>query len=281
MNTKLSNQAPEDVWASGDAYEPYVGRWSRVVAPEFLAWLGVAPGGRWLDIGSGTGALSETILQRAAPEAVRGIDAAEGFVAYARRKITDDRATFERGDAQQLPVASGTFDAVVSGFVLNFIPDHQLALAEMTRAVKPGGVVAAYVWDYAGRMQFMRHFWNAAAALAPDGPGVDEGSRFPICNPEPLTDLFRNAGLTGVEVRPIDIWTVFKDFDDFWQPFLGGQGAAPAYVMTLSPDTRAALRDRLRAGLPFALDGSIPLMARAWAVRGYRTDDNTREHAVA
>lgn len=270
MDTNRGNEAPEDVWASGAAYEPYVGRWSRVIAREFLAWLAVPPGGRWLDIGSGTGALSETILDQAAPGAVQGIDPAEGFVAYARRKITDKRVTFEIGNAQQLPVESAAYDAVVSGFVLNFIPDHKLAAAEMVRATRPGGVVAAYVWDYAARMQFMRHFWNAAAALSPDGPEVDEGKRFPICNPEPLVDLFRNAGLTGVEVRPIDIWTVFKDFDDFWLPFLGGQGAAPAYAMSLSAETHEALRERLRIALPFANDGSIPLMARAWAVRGTR-----------
>jgi hypothetical protein len=131
----------------------------------------------------------------------------------------------------------------------------------MRRAARAGGVVAAYVWDYASGVQFMRHFWNAAAALDPTDADLDEGTRFPLCNPEPLAGLFKGAGLSGVEVRPIDLWTVFKDFDDYWSPFLGGQGAAPSYAMSLSEQRRSALRERIRAGLPFAVDGSISLMA--------------------
>ena len=134
----------------------------------------------------------------------------------------------------------------------------------------PEGIVAAYVWDYAGKMQLMRHFWNAAAALDPAAYDLDEGRRFPICHPEPLRELFQGAGLHQVEVRPIDIATDFQDFDDYWSPFLGGQGPAPGYAQSLSDERRAALRERIRAGLPFALDGSIPLVARAWAVRGVR-----------
>jgi hypothetical protein len=119
-------------------------------------------------------------------------------------------------------------------------------------------------------MQFMRHFWNAVAALDPVAADLDEGRRFPLCNPGPLADLFQAASLTGVEVRPVDIWTVFEDFEDYWSPFLGGQGPAPGYALSLSEDDRALLRERIRAALPFALDGSIPLMARAWAVHGVR-----------
>ncbi len=270
MDENQTDGHVKDVWASGLAYEPYVGRWSRLVAREFLEWLAVAPGGRWLDVGSGTGALSATILELASPVAVTGVDAAEGFVTHANQTITDARATFQQGDAQSLPVDSAVYDAVVAGFVLNFVPNMERMVRDMTRAARPGGVIAAYVWDYAGRMQFMRHFWIAAAALAPAGEVMDEGHRFPICHPEPLADLFRGVGLTEVEVRPIDIWTVFQDFDDFWRPFLGGQGAAPAYAMSLPEAERGRLRERIRASLPFAVDGSIPLMARAWAVRGTR-----------
>ena len=160
------------------------------------------------------------------------------------------------------------YDAIVSGRVLNFIPQPERAVAEMARAARPGGVVAAYVWDYAGKMQLMRHFWNAAVALDPAAFDLDEGRRFPICKPGPLADLFRSAGLKDVEVRAIDIPTDFQDFDDYGSPFLGGQAPAPGYAMSLSEERRAALRERIRAGLPFALDGSIPLVARAWAVRG-------------
>ena len=270
MEADRSGSQPKDVWASGEAYEPYVGRWSRLVAGEFLAWLAVPPGSFWLDVGCGTGALTQTLLQVAAPRAVKGIDAAQGYIAFLREKVTDNRATFQPGDAQALPVETATYDAVVSGLVLNFVQHPDRAITEMARAAKPGGLVAAYVWDYAGKMQLMRHFWNAAAALDPAAADLDEGRRFPLCNPGPLAGIFQGAGLTSVEVGPIDIWTIFKDFDDYWSPFLGGQGPAPGYAMSLSEEGRTALRERIRAALPFALDGSIPLMARAWAVRGVR-----------
>jgi SAM-dependent methyltransferase len=262
--------SPPDTWANGAAYEPYVGRWSRLVGREFLAWLAVAPGSRWLDVGCGTGALTQTILETAAPRAVRGIDSSGAHVAFAREQVRDERASFETGDAQELPISSGGWDAAVSGLVLNFVPQPERMAAEMIRVVRPGGTVAAYVWDYAGKMQLMRHFWNAAAALDPGAAQLDEGRRFPICHPERLADLFRGAGLEAVGARPIDIPTDFRDFDDYWQPFLGGQGPAPGYVVALSAERQAALRERLRAALPTAVDGSIPLVARAWAVRGTR-----------
>jgi SAM-dependent methyltransferase len=270
MAEDSSSASPAEVWAAGEAYEPYVGRWSRLVAGEFIEWLAVPPASRWLDVGCGTGALTRTILERAAPRAVTGVDTAEGFLSAARARIRDDRAAFQPGDAQDLPVETAAYDAVVSGLALNFIPEPKRAAGEMVRAARPGGLVAAYVWDYAGKMQFMRHFWNAAAALDAAAAGLDEGRRFPLCNPGPLARLFQDAGLARVEVRPIDIWTVFKDFGDFWSPFLGGQGPAPGYVMSLGEAGRAALRERLRAALPVSLDGTIPLIARAWAARGVR-----------
>ena len=270
MEKAKSGSQPKDVWASGEAYEPYVGRWSRLLALKFLEWLAVPPGSLWLDVGCGTGALTQTILQIATPRAVRGIDAAEGYIAFVRGKITDNRATFQLGDAQALPVETAVYDAVISGLVLNFVSHPDQAVTEMARAAKPGGIVAVYVWDYASKMQFMRHFWNAAVALDSSAADLDEGRRFPLCNPGPLADLFQDAGLADVEVMPIDIWTVFKDFDDYWSPFLGSQGPAPGYAMSLNEEGRSALRERIRAAMPFALDGSIPLLARAWAVRGVR-----------
>ncbi len=256
---------PVDAWASGAAYEPYVGRWSRLVAREFLAWLAMPPGSRWLDVGCGTGALSQTILQVASPAAVTGVDPSEAYIAHARDQVRDARVRFEVGDARALPVATGAYDAVVSGLVLNFVPEPARVVAEMARAARPGGVVAAYVWDYAGEMQLMRHFWDAAVALDPAARALDEGARFPLCRPEPLAALFRGAGLQDVEVQAIDVPTVFRDFDDYWLPFLGGQGPAPGYARSLDEERRAALRERIRAGLPFAPDGSIHLIARAWA----------------
>jgi len=260
----------KEVWASGAAYEPYVGRWSRLVAREFLDWLAMPAGSRWVDVGCGTGALSEAILHTMAPSEIKGLDRSDGYVAFAQERIRDQRVQFEVGDAQALPLNTATYDVIVSGLVLNFIPQPPQAVAEMARVARVGGRVAAYVWDYAGKMQLMRHFWNAAAALDPAAFDLDEGRRFPICQPEPLAELFRDARLKDVAVRPIDIPTDFQDFDDYWSPFLGGQAPAPSYAMSLNEERRAALRERLRAGLPFALDGSIPLVARAWAVRGIR-----------
>jgi SAM-dependent methyltransferase len=259
-----------DVWASGAAYEPYVGRWSRLVAREFLSWLAVPPGGRWLDVGCGTGALVETILALAEPARVTGVEPSEGYIAYAREHIRDPRTRFVLGDAQTLAEADKTYDVTVSGLVLNFVLDPARAVAEMARVTREDGTVAAYVWDYAGQMQLMRYFWDAAVALDPAASSLDEGIRFPLCHPEALTSLFEDAGLRAITVRAIDAPTVFRDFDDYWNPFLGGQGPAPGYAMSLDEGRRGALRERIRAALPTKADGSIPLVARAWAVRGVR-----------
>jgi len=270
MNKKPISSRLKDSWASGEDYERYVGRWSRLVAREFLTWLAIPAGSQWLDVGCGTGVLSQTILQFAEPANVRGIDRSESFVALARVNTQDKRVQFDVGDAEALTADSGTFDAAVSGLVLNFLAQPDRAVAEMRRVTHSGGVVAAYVWDYAGGMQMMRHFWDAAIALDPSARELDQARRFPICHPEALRRLFESAGLQNVEVRPIEISTLFRDFDDYWSPFLAGQGPAPSYAVSLSEERRVALRERIRTGLPFAPDGSIPLVSRAWAVRGLR-----------
>ncbi|MFW6028502.1 MAG: class I SAM-dependent methyltransferase [bacterium] len=261
----------EDKWSAGDAYEPYVGRWSRLIAAEFLDWLAFPANARWLDVGCGTGALSETILDRAAPRQVVGIDPSEAFLEFATGRLGDPRAAFRIGDAMALPVEDETFDVAVASLVLNFVADPARALSEMRRAVRPGGAVAVYVWDYAGEMQLMRRFWDAAVALDPAARELDEGHRFPICKPGPLRALFAEAGLGDVQDRAIDVPTVFRDFDDYWSPFLGGQGPAPGYCASLSEAKRRSLQEKLRAELPAEADGSIRLMARAFAVRGVRS----------
>ena len=261
---------PTDVWASGAAYEPYVGRWSRRVAREFVQWLAVEPGRQWLDVGCGTGALTETVLALAAPASVKSVDPSEGYLRHARHQITDQRAIFEQADALSLPFTEEGFDAVVSGLVLNFVTDPAEAVREMARVTAGGGVVGAYVWDYAGDMQLMRYFWDAAVALDSAAQDMDEGVRFPLCKPEPLRTLFLGAGLVDVDATAIVVPTPFRDFDDYWTPFLGGQGPAPGYAMSLTEERRVELRDRIRSVLPIANDGSISLTARAWAVSGRR-----------
>jgi SAM-dependent methyltransferase len=260
-----------DKWADGELYEPYVGRWSRLVARELLDWLAVPPDRDWLDVGCGTGALSATILERAQPRSLRAVDPSAGFVEYAKARLGSERVRVEIGDAQALPLDAASVDAAVSGLVLNFVPQPQRAVAEFRRVVRPGGRIAAYVWDYAERMELMRHFWDAAVALDPAARPLDEGPRFPLCQPEPLARLFAEAGLQRVEARAIDVPTVFRDFDDYWNPFLGGQGPAPGYALSLDEARRTALRERIRSRLPVGQDGSIHLTARAWAVRGEAT----------
>jgi ubiquinone/menaquinone biosynthesis C-methylase UbiE len=240
------------------------------VAREFLEWLAVPPERDWLDVGCGTGALSETILEMGAPRRLKGIDRSEHFIAHARQQVRDARVSFEVGDAESLAAERGSHDAIVSGLMLNFVPEPAKAMGEMRAALREGGTTAVYVWDYGGKMEMMSHFWDAAAALDAHAMELVEGSRFPMCKPGPLTSIFSEAGLKDIEVRGIDILTRFKDFDDYWSPFLGGQGPAPTYTMSLSEERRAALREKIRSGLPIAADGSIPLVARAWAARGAR-----------
>ena len=259
--------AISDTWVRGSPYEQYVGWWSRRVAPLFLEWLGLPAGLRWLDVGCGTGALCGAIMDNCSPESVAGVEPSDGFLDAAKENL-GGRAAFHRGGATAIPLPDASVDVVVSGLVLNFVPDHRAALAEMTRVTAKGGTVAAYVWDYAGRMELMRHFWDAASAIDPAAADLDEGRRFPLCAPEPLAGLFTRAGLGDVQVRAIDVPTRFRDFADYWTPFLGGQGPAPAYAMSLEEERRGALRERIRARLPVGVDGSIDLIARAWAVRG-------------
>jgi 2-polyprenyl-3-methyl-5-hydroxy-6-metoxy-1,4-benzoquinol methylase len=258
----------KDARSAGARYEPYVGRWSRLVARELLEWLSISVQKDWLDVGCGTGALSQIIFEHALPNAIKGIDSSADFIAYAKVHLNNARVKFEVGDAQALQFDSGSFDVVVSGLVLNFVPEPRQAVAEMARVARHGGAIAAYVWDYAQKMEMMRYFWDAAVVLDPVALEADEGHRFPICQPSSLVELFKNVGLQEVEVRPIDIPTCFRDFNDYWSPFLGGQGPAPGYAMSLREERREALREKIRSNLPIAEDGSIGLMARVWAFRG-------------
>ncbi len=261
-------QRPPDTWEVGAAYESFIGRWSKSVACEFLPWVNAPQHSRWLDVGCGTGQLSRTILELTSPREVVGIDSSEGFLGHARASTPS--ATFQQANAMQLPFETSAFDATVSGLMLNFVPEPNRAVAEMARVTRAGGTVALYVWDYAQGMQLIRYFFEAAAVVDPTAAEHDEGRRFPLCQPEPLRRLFEQAGLTDVEVRGIDIPTDFVDFDDYWGPFLGGQGAAPSYLMSLDEEHRVAIREQLRRTLPTEPDGKIHLSARAWAIRGQR-----------
>jgi SAM-dependent methyltransferase len=167
-----------------------------------------------------------------------------------------------------LPWDSDVFDVTVSGLVVNFVRDHESMTREMARVTKPGGSVAAYVWDYAGGMQMIRHFWDAVIAVSPNDAKLDQAERFPLCQPQPLQALFERTELKSVAVRAIDIPTVFQDFDDYWNPFLGRQGAAPTYLASVGDEVRERIRLYLKSRLALTHQGPIELTARAWAVQG-------------
>lgn len=259
---------PEDSWQSGHPYERFMGRWSRLIAQEFLEWLPVPKDRDWLDVGCGTGTLSSLIWRTRQPKGILAIDSSPEFIAFAREYNSDHRFQFEIGLAQSLPIESNRFDAVVSGLVLNFVPQPEHALTEMRRVTKSGGVVAAYVWDYSDGMQMLRFFWDAAVALDRDAARLDEGIRFPLCQEGNLKKLFLDSGLREVRFKSLEVRTVFSSFEDYWLPFLGGVGPAPSYVMNLDEIQRIELRERLRESLPESEDGTIPLLGRAWAVQG-------------
>jgi len=256
-----------DPWLSGIEYERFMGRWSNLIARQFLTWLAVAPGQSWLDVGCGTGSLTRLILQKNHPKHVISIDSSNDFISHARRSIPDPTADFRVGLAQSLELESNLMDAVVSGLVLNFVPDPRAAFSEMLRVTKPGGILGIFLWDYVDGMQMLRYFWDAAVELDNKAREFDEGIRFPLCRAGQLESIFQEAGLYQAESTSIEVKTVFKDFEDYWQPFLGRVGPAPAYAMGLNPKDRHKLEEKLRESLPTAQDGSITLLARARAVK--------------
>jgi len=257
-----------DSWLSGIAYEKFMGRWSTLVAQEFLNWLAIPPGRSWLDIGCGTGSLTKLILQTYQPKEIVAIDSSSDFISYTQRSITNPSVHFKVGLAQSLELASNSVDVVVSGLVLNFVPQPKDAISEMLRVTIPDGKVGIFLWDYAEGMQMLRYFWDAAIELDNKANEFDEGIRFPLCQKGQLESLVREVGLKQVEAAPIEVKTVFQNFDDYWQPLLGNVGPAPSYTMSLNQKDRQKLEDKLRKSLPVDNNGSISLMARAWAVKG-------------
>lgn len=264
----MTQASRHDAWQAGDSYDLYMGRWSRQIAPRFLAWLDPEAGLDWLEVGCGTGALSAAIVAHCNPKSLISIDPSEGFLAKARTNLPDARVEFQLGDAQALQLKTASRDIIVSALVLNFVPDKEKALAEMKRVARIGARVAFYVWDYpGGGVEFMRAFWTAATTLDRDAVDLTEDRRFPFCTPEGLTDLAKRAGLASVDYTSIEMPAIFKDFEDYWHPFTLGAGPAPGYCMSLDPQARQRLKEKLHDSLPRGEDGSITLKTRAWAVK--------------
>lgn len=254
-------------WGKGALYERYMARWSRRIAPLFVEWLAIPLRSRWLDVGCGTGVLSATIAQQCQPSLVVGADLSEDFVNYASRMFP--KVSFVAASAVALPLASRSFDVAASGLTLNFVPNAARALEEMRDATVAGGNVAVYVWDYAERMGSLRLFFDAAIAVNPAAAQHDEGARFPICRPDGLRTVFEGAGLQEIVVAPIETTAHFVDFEDYWQPFVGGGGfPAAQYLMAQSSDDRAAIRVEMERRINFSADGSFDLPLRAWAGQG-------------
>jgi len=264
----MSTSSRHDAWSAGENYERFMGRWSRLVAARFLDWLDAPTDAAWLDLGCGTGALTQTILARASPRSIVAIDQSADFVAHARAATSDQRVRmrFEVADAQKIPLPDASIDVAASALMLNFVPDRVAALRELGRVVKPGGLISFYVWDYpGGGMGIIRAFWAAAIALDPKAADLGEGRRFPFCTPEGLTALCREAGLPPVTVAPIEIETRFGSFEEYWHGFTLGTGPAPGYCVSLPEDKRAALKERLMAQVGGA--GPVSFIGRAWAVK--------------
>jgi SAM-dependent methyltransferase len=268
MMMMMMQSTKMDRWTSGADYDQWMGRWSHLLAQEFLKWLDVSPGLRWLDVCCGSGVVTETIVELKAPASVVGLDASADQISFARQHRAHPGVVFETGDAMALPFPDSSFDVAVCGLGLNFTPNPSRVLDELRRVVCPGGTVAIYVWDYASGARFLREFWDAAIAVDSEAARFDQAQRFPMCTEEGLRSLFEAAKLEYLDLRDLEVVTRFTSFDDYWEPLLTGQGSAPNYLAVRDEITRAAIRECLRAKLPTDAQGAIELPARAWAIRG-------------
>ena len=260
--------AQAGMFSEADAYERFMGRWSRQMAPLLVTFAGVRDGDAVLDVGSGTGALTAAVAVSAPSSRIVGIDPSDQYVAFAQSRHLGARIRFEVGDGQQLRFGPAGFDRALSLLVLNFIPSPAKALDEMIRVTRPGGTVSAAVWDYGAGMEMLRVFWDEAGALDPAAASQDE-RHMPLCRQGELGALWREHGLQDVSEQALTIQTRFSSFDDYWSPFLAGQGPAGAFVAKLGERDRETLRLRLRKRLVGSgPDRPILLKASVWAVRG-------------
>jgi SAM-dependent methyltransferase len=251
-----------------DAYERFMGRWSRQLAPRFVRFADVVDGDTILDVGAGTGALAAAVAAAAPSSRITGIDRSAPYVEYATAHSPEARVQFRVADAQRLDVADAAFDRTLSLLILNFVPDRSQALTEMIRVTRPGGTIAAGIWDYGDGMEMLRRIWDEAVALDPSADRSDE-RHMPLSHPGELAAFWTQHGLQDVSEQALTIDTTFTSFDDYWSPFLEQQGPAGAYVASLSEGDRGTLRERLRRRLlGDGADRPIELRARAWAVRG-------------
>jgi ubiquinone/menaquinone biosynthesis C-methylase UbiE len=261
-------EAEARMFAMSAAYERFMGRWSRLLAREYVAFAGAGNGDRVLDVGAGTGSLSFTLEATPGVKQVVGVDPSEALIGYARKNAKAGRMQFEVGDAQALKFEKNSFDKTMALLVINFVPDHDKAIAEMRRVTRSGGGVSACVWDYNEGMQMLRCFWDEAVALDPAAEKRDE-RHMKLTREGQLGEAWKKAGLANVQEKPLVIEQSYLSFHDYWEPFLKGAGPAGAYAVSLPEDRRQQLESRLRKRLLGGKnDGPFVLKARAWAVRG-------------
>jgi len=246
------------------AYERFMGRWSRAVAPIFLEWLGAGRRASWLDVGCGTGILAETLLELCAPASVHAVDPAPAQVQAAARGAAAGRATFQIADARKLPFANASFDVVASALVLNFIAERPPALAEMRRVARPGGLVGAYVWDFVQELSPSGPLRRAMRRFGVECPGIPgtEASRL-----DALRAVFQGAALEQIETRTIDICLAYADFQDFWQAQTPGYAPTTKIIAAMKESERARLMRAVQSALPSGPNGSIEYCARANAIK--------------
>jgi SAM-dependent methyltransferase len=265
--TAQTPSVKRDMFNRPEAYERFMGRWSRLVAVQLIELAEIHDGDTVLDVGSGTGALSSVIRDATKAGRIVGVDPSSEYVEFAT-KHADASTHFEVGDGQHLHFSSAAFDRTLALLVLNFIPDGERAAREMVRVTKPGGVVVAAVWDYGQGMEMLRVFWDEVDAFDPTMVSADE-AHMPLTHHGDLAALWTKAGLAHVEETAVVIEQHFASFDDYWTPFLLGVGPAGTYVGKLSKERQTALRERLRRHLlGGGPDRAIDLHARAWAVKG-------------
>jgi SAM-dependent methyltransferase len=258
------NDTPS-LFNDGAAYERRTGRFSRQVGEQFLDWLAAPKALRWLDVGCGNGAFTEVLIARCAPAAVSGIDPSEGQLSYARSRPGLRTADFRAGDAQALPFADDSFDAAAMALVISFVPEPEKAAREMARVVKPGGIVATYMWDLPGGGIPIEPMYRALKSLgvAVAIPGVE------VSRGDGMRAVWEKAGLHSIDTRVIRIPVVYSGFDEFWDSFRVPEGPAGAAIRKMSPAELAELKAQVREQLPVAAaDGSITYEAFANAVKG-------------
>ena len=267
QSTKVT-EAEVRMFTASAGYERFMGRWSRLLAPRYIAFAGIKDGDRVLDVGTGTGSVAAAAEASMPKSEIVGIDPSAEFIAYAQKNAKSTRARFEVGDGQALKFKDASFDHTMSLLVMNFIPDHNKAIAEMRRVTRPQGIVSSCVWDYDAGMQMLRFFWDEAVALDPTIEPKDE-RHMKLSRQGQLGDLWRKAGLVNVREEPLVIDQPFSSFNDYWEPFTKGVGPGGAFVVSLSEDRRQQLEARMRKRLlGDRQDGPFTLKARVWCVRG-------------